>query len=288
MVGMEGYEPKEMLADGRPLGLIAGNGPLPLLFARQARGLGIPLVAVGHLGETQKELEGLVERMTWVTVGQLGALIQALREGRVDRVVMLGGIDKKRALRDLRLDDRAMKLLHKLAARGDDSLLGAVARELEEEGVHVLGSQDVLASWLAPVGPMTSRPLTHQEERDVRLGISLLAHLGPVDVGQTVVIREGVILAVEAIEGTDQAISRGGQLGGPGAVVVKGSKPQQDMRFDAPVVGLGTLRVMGRVEATVLAMEAGRTMLLDREELLEMAEREGISLVGWTRETDRG
>ena len=266
------------------MGLIAGNGPLPALFAREVRRLGIPLVAVGHQGETRQELEGLVDRMTWVHVGQLGALIQALRDGGVARVVMLGGIDKKRALRELRLDERAMRLLEQLAARGDDSLLGAVARELEAEEFQVLGSQEVLASWLAPAGPMTRRPLTHQEESDVRLGIRVLGHLAPVDVGQTVVIREGVILAVEAIEGTDQAISRGGELGGPGAVVVKGSKPQQDMRFDMPVVGLGTLRAMGRVEARVLALEAGCSMLLDREEMLEMAEGRGISLVGWTRE----
>ncbi len=266
------------------MGLIAGNGPLPSLFARQARDLGISLVAVGHRGETRQELEGLVDRMSWVHVGQLGALLQALREGGVDRVVMLGGIDKKRALKELRLDDRAMKLLQALATRGDDTLLGALARELEAEGVQVLGSQDVLASWLAPAGPMTRRPLSHQEESDVRLGMTVLGHLGPLDVGQTVVIREGVILAVEAIEGTDQTISRGGELGGPGGVVVKGSKPQQDMRFDVPVVGLATLRAMDRVEARVLALEAGRTLLLDREEMLEMAEGRGISLVGWTRE----
>lgn len=268
------------------LGLIAGNGPLPVLVAREARARGVSLVAVGHVGETWEELEQHVARMIWVRVGELGVLIHALREAGLKQVMMLGGIDKQRALKDLKIDERGWRLLRKLSARGDDTLLGALARELEDEGIRVVGSQEWLAPWLAPSGPMTARQPTAQERKDIRLGVEVLVHLGALDIGQAVVVKEGVILALEAVEGTDQAVLRGGKLGGAGTVVVKGSKPQQDMRFDVPVVGLGTIRSMLGVGSTVLALETGRTLLLDREEMLRVADSEGICLWGWTRQEE--
>jgi len=226
--------------------------------------------------------------MSWVRVGELGALIEALKEGGVGRVLLLGGIDKRRAIQTMRLDARGLEVVRRLKARGDDALLGAFARELEGEGIEVLDSRQWLSSWLTPEGVLTEIEPSEQQQQDVALGISVLDHIGSLDIGQTVVVKEGVILAVEAIEGTDEAILRGGRLGGSGSVVVKGSKPMQDLRFDVPVVGPATLERMVEVGARVLALEAGRTFLLDRERMCQKAVQAGICILGWSRggETD--
>lgn len=263
------------------VGLIAGNGPLPVLFAREAAASGLRVVAVAHLGETSCELERVVDLIHWVRVGELGKLVAAFQEQGVRSAMLLGGIDKKRALRDLRLDQWAMRVIQRLQARGDDTLLGALAAELESLGIRVLSSQELLSPWLAPEGVLTRHMPTEQQQADVRLGIRALERLGALDIGQAVVLKEGVILAVEAIEGTDQAIRRAGALGGSGAVVVKGSKPGQDMRFDVPVVGQETIRTMVEARAGVLALEAGRTVLLDRPSVVDLADSHGIVLLGW-------
>jgi DUF1009 family protein len=277
---------KERTADRdsqQTLGVIAGNGPLPVVFAREAQALGLKLVAVAHFGETQPELERYVEEMTWVHVGELGRLIEALVRGAAKQTIMLGGIDKRRALQDFRPDERGLRLLQSLVGRGDDALLVALADELEQEGVKVVDSSQWLAPWLASEGVLGRHEPGEQEVKDIQLGIAVLGRIGALDIGQTVVIKQGVILAVEAVEGTDQAVLRGGELGGPGAVVVKGSKPQQDMRFDVPVVGPETLHNMVTVGAKVLALEADRTFLLDRDSMLRLAEREGVGIMGWRR-----
>ncbi|MGQ9857870.1 MAG: LpxI family protein [Thermodesulfobacteriota bacterium] len=266
------------------IGLIAGSGPLPLLFAKEAGEVGLKVVAVAHLGETSSELEQSVESVTWVRVGELGKLVAAFQEQEVRSVVFLGGIDKKRALRELHLDEWAMRLIGRLQMRGDDTLLGALAAELESLGMRVLSSQQLLSPWLAQEGVLTRQVPTEQQQRDVRLGIKALERLGALDIGQTVVVKEGVILAVEAIEGTDQAIRRAGALGGVGAVVVKGSKPGQDMRFDVPVVGEMTIQTMLEVGAKVLALEAGRTLLIQRPTAVDLADSHGIVLLGWRAE----
>lgn len=270
------------------MGLIAGNGPLPVLFAREALARGFTVVAVGHQGETSRGLEGLVSSMEWVQVGQLGALIRFLRSHGVTQAVMLGGIDKRRAIKGLSLDERASKLLQDMASRGDDRLLSALARELEGEGIQVMGFKEFVPSWIAPLGSVNARRPTAREILDLKLGIKVLAHLGPMDIGQTVVVKEGVVLAVEAVEGTDQTISRGGRLGGPGGVVIKGSKPTQDLRFDLPTVGPETVKTMASVGATVLAVEAGCTVMVARDEMVSTADRRGISILGWSREEVHG
>lgn len=270
------------------IGLIAGNGPLPILFAREALARGFTLVAVGHQGETSESLEGLVTSMDWVRVGELDALIRILRSHGVTQAVMLGGIDKGRAIKGLSLDERASKLLRDMASRGDDRLLSALARELEREGIEVRGFKEFVPSWIAPLGCVNARRPTARELLDLRLGIKVLAHLGPMDIGQTVVVKEGVVLAVEAVEGTDRTISRGGQLGGPGGVVIKGSKPTQDLRFDLPTVGPETVKTMSSVGATLLAVEAGCTVMVERDEMVSAADRRGISILGWSREVVYG
>jgi DUF1009 family protein len=270
----------------KTLGLIAGNGPLPVLFAREARAKGYSVVAVGHVEESVAELEQHVAHMTWVRVGEIETLIHVLRENGVRQVVMLGAIDKKRALKNPKLDARALKVIQRLVGRGDDALLSALAAELESEGIEVMGPENLLAPLISPPGIFSPRNLDLRETQDLRLGIQVLEKVGSMDVGQTVVVKEGVILALEAIEGTDRTIRRGGELGGSGAVVVKGSKPRQDLRFDLPVVGCETVQSLEDAGATVLAVEAGRTILLDRDEMMAKAEKAGICIVGWSRGED--
>lgn len=257
---------------------------MPALFAREALAQGFTVVAVGHHGETSRELEGLVASMDWVQVGQLGALIRILRSHRVTQAVMVGGIDKRRAIKGLSMDERAMRLLQDMASRGDDRLLSALARELEGEGIQVRGFKEFVPSWIAPLGCVNARRPTARELLDLKLGIKVLTHLGPMDIGQTVVVKEGVVLAVEAVEGTDQTISRAGQLGGVGGVVIKGSKPSQDLRFDLPTVGPETVKTMSSVGATLLAVEAGCTVIVDRDEMVSTADKRGITVLGWSRE----
>ncbi len=263
------------------VGLIAGNGPLPVLFAQEAKARGMKVVAVAHEGETLPELEEMAWVVQWVRVGELRKLIETFTKRDVKRTLLLGGIDKKKALKELCLDDWALRLIQRLQQRGDDTLLGALAQELGAHGICVLSSQELLRPWLAPEGLITGPAPTQQQEADMRLGIEALQAMGCLDIGQTVVLKEGVILAVEAIEGTDQAIGRAGLLGGPGAVVVKGSKPNQDMRFDVPVVGSKTINTMAQVQARLLALEAGRTLLLNPPEVMGLAQEKGVILVGW-------
>lgn len=263
--------------------LIAGNGPLPSAFAQEARRAGRRIIAVAHLGETDPALEEEVEEIEWIQVGELERLISFIRSKGAKRALFLGGVDKKKALKNMRLDERALRLLQGLGARGDDKLLGALALELEREGIEVISSAKVLEKWLCPEGIISRRAPQERELADVTLGIRVLDRVGPLDIGQTVVVKEGVILAVEAIEGTDEAIRRGGTLGGKGAVVVKGSKPGQDMRFDVPVVGPKTIEVMVEAGATVLALEAKRTILLQPEEVKEAVNRQEMVLLGWRR-----
>lgn len=272
---------ERVMQEQKVVGLIAGNGPLPVLFAKEARARGLQVVAVAHKGESLPELDHVADLVRWIRVGELRNLVETLKGNNVKRALFLGGIDKKRALKELFLDEWALKLIQRLQARGDDTLLGALAAELESHGIGVLSSHELLSPWLAPEGLITKEAPTQQQMADVRLGVQALQAIGALDIGQTVILKEGVILAVEAIEGTDQAIRRAGGLGGPGAVVVKGSKPNQDMRFDVPVVGANTIETMAQVGAQVLALEAERTLLLNPTEVIGMAQERDVVLMGW-------
>lgn len=265
------------------IGLIAGNGRFPLLFAREARARGHRVAAVAHRGETDEAIEGEVDELTWVRVGQLGRLIRALKGSGARRAVMAGGIDKVRSLSQIRPDLRGVLFLRRAYAasgHGDDALLRALATELEGEGIEVVPSTIFLESLLATPGRIAGPKPSAQALADVRTGCRVLAALGSEDVGQSVVVEHGVVLAVEAVEGTDDAVRRGGRLGRGGAVVVKTAKHAQDMRFDVPAVGPTTIATMVEAGAAVLAVEAGATLLLDRDELVEAASGAGISVVG--------
>lgn len=259
-------------------GIIAGNGNLPIILARILKEGRKTVVAVAHQGETLGEIERYVDRCFWIKVGELGRLIEILKEEGVSRAFMIGGIDKKRMFRGARPDTRGLMLLEKLINRGDNEILTVLSNELRMEGIVIEGSMPYLSSMIPEQGILSRRQPTEREIKDIELGFQAIKIMGALDVGQTVVVKEGVILAIEAIEGTDEAIRRGGRLGGPGCVVVKGSKPSQDIRFDFPVVGLETLKVMKDVGASVLAIEAGRTIIVDREEVIREADQQEMVL----------
>jgi len=259
------------------VGLIAGNGRFPLIFARTARAAGVEVVAVAHEGETLPELSSVVDAITWVKVGELDRIIRTFQVSGIERAVMAGGIRKAAFLEHFAPDERGQRFLARLGNLGDDTLLRGVAAELESEGIHVVASTVFLSAILAPAGPLTRRVPDDGQWRDVRHGIAVAKAVGRWDIGQSVVVKSGIVLAVEAIEGTDATIQRAGR---PGAVVVKVSKPQQDLRFDVPAVGPETVRVCAAAGVTVLALEAGKTLLLDKADLLREADGSGLSIVG--------
>lgn len=262
------------------VGLIAGNGRFPLLMAARARELGLGVVAVAHRGETAPELADLVEAIFWVEVGQLDRIITILKTEQIRRVVLVGGVKKVRLFSGARPDMRMLRLLARVGIPEDDAVLRAVTEELEREGLEVQPLTVFLAALLASAGLLVGPPLSPEEEADVVFGWERAKAVGALEIGQCVVVKRGVVLAVEAVEGTDEAIRRGGALASGGAVVVKVIKPHQDERLDLPTVGPGTLKTMASVGARVLAVEAGKTLLLDRDQLLAMAAEAGISILG--------
>jgi DUF1009 family protein len=266
--------------DSKRIGLIAGNGRLPHLFAEAARQQGLEVVAVGHLGETDPALESRVRSLSWVRLAQIDRIVRILREAGVTRAVMAGGISRIRAFTEARPDQGAVRIALRLRSFRDDSLLRAVADYFQRAGVQIVSPTDFLTHLLVPAGHLAGPGLDPGQRKDIALGIEVAQLLGRADVGQTVVVKNGHVLAMEAIEGTNETIRRAGKLGGPGAVVVKFSKPQQDRRFDLPAVGPGTLEAMEESGAKVLAVEAGRTMILEGEQVYARAQRQGVTLLG--------
>jgi DUF1009 family protein len=262
------------------IGLIAGNGSLPRLFARAARAQGMSVVAAAHRGETDPGLAAEVDALSWVRVGQVARIERIFRKAGVREAVLAGGFLRMRAVAELRPDFGLFRVAARLRSVRDDSLLRAVADEFEAQGIHIVSPVPYLRQVLAPVGRLAGPELDPGTTRDIALGSEVAALLGRADVGQTVVVKDGHLLALEAVEGTDACIRRGGLLGGRGVVVVKRLKPGQDERFDLPAVGPGTLAVMVEVGARALAVEAGKTLILDAEALLAAADRAGITVVG--------
>jgi DUF1009 family protein len=263
----------------KKIGLIAGNGAFPIAFARAAKQKGLRVIAVAHEGETVPELAQWVDAIFWIKVGQLGKLITIFKEQNVTDVLMAGGIKKTRLFGGAMPDMRGLALLARMIHRKDDSLLRAVAEELESEGITVRESTLYLDNILAPAGVLTKRKPSADEQQDIAFGWHMAKEVGKLDIGQTVVVKDRAVLAVEAIEGTDEAIRRGGRLCGRGAVVVKICKPQQDLRFDLPAIGMQTIKTMQEVKASCLAVEAGKTIIFDRETIAAEADRAGIALV---------
>jgi len=268
------------MAYGKWIGLIAGNGRFPIIFADNAKRLGYSVSAVAHIGETAPELEQHVERIHWIKIGQFNKLIHALKADGIQQAVMLGGIKKTHVFTTVRPDFRALALASRLRVWKDDAILREIAAELEREGIQIRESTFGLTGILVEEGPLTKRTPSKKEWDDIHFGWDMAREIGRLDIGQCVVIKDRVVVAVEAVEGTDETIRRAGALGREGVVVVKRCKPQQDLRFDLPAAGPKTIDTMESVHASVLAIEAGRSVLLDRDEMLRKAERAGIAIVG--------
>lgn len=262
--------------------LIAGNGRFPLLVLEAARGERIEMVAVAVKEEAEPEIERLASRCHWISLGELSRLIEILKQEGVTHAVMAGQIKHAQIFSSIRPDWRLMKLLMSLQTKNTDSLLSAVAGVLAEEGIEVVHSTAFLEPLLAPEGQISARLLEDREAGDIAYGRQIARALAAFDIGQSVVICDRACVAVEAMEGTDEAILRAARFSnGRPLTVVKVSKPNQDMRFDVPVIGPRTIASMQQANATALAVDAGRTLLLDREELLRAAGLAGVAIAGY-------
>jgi DUF1009 family protein len=262
------------------IGLIAGGGRFPLLFAESARAAGHRVVAVAHKSEADPALAKLVDAITWIKLGQVGHLLEGLREGGAQQAVFLGSITKRRFFADAMLDATGLRLLARVAVRSDDNILRTVAGFLEEEGIPIVDPTPFLLDRLAKEGVMGRHAPTDEELADARYGLELARGIGRLDLGQTVVVKDRVGVAVEALEGTDACIRRGGELAREGFTVVKAVKPEQDRRFDLPAVGPDTVDALREANGRVLAMEAGATLVMDLDRMIEKADKAKIVLLG--------
>lgn len=261
------------------IGLIAGNGTFPLRFAEEARTHGREVIAVAHIGETDEKINSVADAVTWVRVGQLGKLIDVFTSAGVKEVAMAGGINRVKYF-DIRLDMRGAALMMKLRSKKDDVIMRGIASEIESEGIEVISSTVYLQQCLVPAGVLTKSKPSAEELEDIEVGREALKSMSAQHIGQTVVVKGGVVTAVEAVEGTDAAIIRGGELAGDGAVIVKCAKTNQDMRFDVPVVGVKTIENLIQIKARVLSLETGRCLIMDREEVIARADKHKISIFG--------
>lgn len=273
--------------DRGPLGLIAGNGRFPFLVAGAGRRAGRRVVAVAIKEEADPALAGDVDEIHWVSLGQLGRCIDALKEGGVREAVMAGQVKHRQIFSGIVPDLKMMGLLARLALRNTDSLIGAVADALAREGITLLSSTALLQDHLATPGAMTRRRPSADEQKDIEYGREVARALAGFDIGQTVVVKDRAAVAVEAMEGTDEAIRRAGRIAGAGCTVVKVAKPGQDVRFDVPVIGPGTVAAMHEARAATLAVQAGATLLLDRTDLLAEADRADVAVWGFEAPTPR-
>jgi DUF1009 family protein len=262
------------------IGLIAGNRQFPFLFARAARDQGYKIIAAGIVGDTSPLLFFSVDKFKYFNVGELKKLFGYFRKNDVEQVIMAGQVDQDNLFNPaVKLDEEFQALSNALRDRKADTIFAAVADRLQSEGMTLLDSTFLLKKYLAPRGTLTKRGPTESELKDIEFGLTIAKLVGGIDIGQTVVVKEKAIVAIEAMEGTDRAIARGGQIAREGAVVVKASKPSQDNRFDVPVIGPRTIQTMASVKAACLAIEAGKTLIIDREKTVSLANQAGICLL---------
>ena len=261
------------------LGIIAGNGVYPRLLAEAARKAGVKkIIAAAFTNETDPEITQHVDLTEWMRVGQLNRLLKFFDQNKVHHAIMAGQIAPKN-LFDLRPDWKALLLLGKLKERNAESLFAAIADELARIDVDLLPATTFLEDCLVPAGLIAGAKLSRQEEEDIDLGWKIAKEIARLDIGQTVIVKNGTVVAVEAFEGTNEAISRGGALAREGAVMVKVAKPNQDMRFDAPVIGVETIRVAVEAKLRVIAVEAGKTLLLEPKAIADLAAHSKLSII---------
>ena len=273
------------------IGLIAGNGRFPFLALDAARSLGHEVTVVAIREEAHPDLESAATREPGtefhaVSLGQLGRCIAILQEAGVSRALMAGQVKHTKLFGGVLPDLTLVSVLRKLKARNTDALISAIADVLAENGIELVDSTVFLQPLLAGSGVLTRRCPTDDEAADLAFGYAMADTVARLDIGQTIVVKDRAVVAVEAMEGTDAVIVRAGQLAGRGAGVIKVAKPNQDMRFDVPVVGLATIRAMCAARATVLSVDAGRTLVLDSDEVFLAADEVGIAVVGRTEKKE--
>ena len=264
----------------KKIGLIAGVGRLPVEFARAARGMGVHVIGIGVLPEVDPELSEIANSYEYINIAKLDRIFKVFKREKVKEITLLGKINKELVYAHKELPDlRVLKIFARLKNFSDDTLTLALVDELASEGIAVLDQTELLRPLMPAPGVLSKREPTAQEIADMRFGLAMAKQIGGLDIGQTVVVKNRAIMAVEAIEGPDACIRRGGQLGRGGVTVAKSAKPQQDMRFDVPGIGPDTIDSMIQAGAVALVIEAGRTLVVDREKMVEKADQHGISIV---------
>lgn len=264
----------------KTIGLLAGIGRLPVEFARAAHGMGFAVIAIGLVPGVDKELATAVDKLYNISVGELDRILTTLKSENVAQVTMLGKVTKELMFAGtVQLDIRMQKLLAALPDNSDDTIMLAFVREMATEGIGILDQTKLIRTLMPQPGLLTKRRPSPKEQADMEFGFSMARKIGGLDIGQTVVVKDRAVMAVEAIEGTDACIRRGGQLGRDGVIVAKVAKPGQDMRFDVPSVGPDTLQAMIEAGAGALVIEAGKTLLVDREIVLKLADDNGIAIM---------
>jgi DUF1009 family protein len=263
------------------IGIIAGAGELPIIIATDAKARGYRVVTVALENIASPNLAAVSDVIKWINPGKFGELIDTLKKNSVTQALMAGKVQKSLMYKSKIVPDlRGVKLLFSIINKGDDVILKAIKKELAEEGIEIIDTLTFSPHLLTPEGCLTKKQPDEDEWKDIEYGWKIAKEIGRLDIGQAVVVKGQAIMAVEAVEGTDEAILRGGELGGGGAVVVKISKPQQDMRLDVPAVGSDTIGVMSRVKAVVLAVEANKSIIVNMERVIKEAEAAGIKIVG--------
>ncbi|MDD5505014.1 MAG: UDP-2,3-diacylglucosamine diphosphatase LpxI [Candidatus Omnitrophica bacterium] len=265
----------------RQIAIIAGSGKFPLLVAKAAKSNNLKVITLSIISSADKKMEVVGDKNYWIELGQGKQLLDIMKKEGVTHAVMAGKINKSTIIRQsVRLDQEAKNILSRVRDKKDDTILSAVAGRLRDFNIELLDSTLFLKGFMSERGTMTRKPLSKIHLQDIRFGLSIAKNMGSLDIGQSVIIKDRAVIAVEAIEGTDEAIKRAGQLVGEGCVVVKVSKPAQDMRFDVPVVGLETIKAMKFSGASVLALEAGKVLMLEKSDMIQEAEKIGLSIVG--------
>ena len=265
-----------------PLGIIAGNGEFPLILAHAARQQGCRVIVAAFTGETQPAVDQSADEIEWVKLGQLNKLSEVFTKRGIKRAVMAGGITPANLFKNLSLDLRMIAVAARLKVRNAETIFGAIADELGKDGVTLLDPRPFLGDAVPQAGNLTRGKPGKDQQADIVFGLKIAKEVSRLDIGQTVVVKNGTVLAVEGFEGTDACIRRGGELAGDkgGAIVVKVSKPNQDFRFDIPCIGEKTMASCVAGKIVVLAIEAGCSLLLDREKILALADRQDLCIVG--------
>jgi len=263
------------------IGMIAGNGRFPFLVAQEIKKHGDRVIAVALKEEADKEIENFCDETIWLSVGKIQKIIDAFKDRNVDTAIMVGQVKHAKIYSAITMDLRALKIMTSLVNKKTDTILGAVVKEFEKDGITFLPSHIYLKHLLAQKGVIAGKKLNSDESKDAEFGFKMAKAIAGLDIGQTVVVKDKSVLAVESIEGTDECIKRAYSLGGENAIVVKVAKPNQDFRFDVPVIGTRTIDTLNDNKIRAMIIEADATLILDKEEVLEKAKKTNVTIIAY-------